>query len=109
MGTAPVFGSGPSLLAKFRNAATGHWGRTATLLDSQGYTLKQYVAPSYPPLAVLTQMEGQHIIALRLDRVSGQVEKIDLINGHALFRESAEKAARQWQFEPSQSRPVLIN
>src|SRR5260370_3456675 len=108
MGTAPVFGSGPSLLAKFRNAATGHWGRTATLVDSQGYTLKQYVAPSYPPLAVQTHMEGKVIIALRVDRVSGQVKRIDLINGHALFKESAEKAASQWQFEPSQSLPQHI-
>ncbi len=97
-----------NVLAKYRHPATGHSGRTATLVESQGYTLKQYVAPSYPPLAVQTHMEGKVIIALRVDRVSGQVKRIDLINGHALFKESAEKAASQWQFEPSQSLPEQI-
>ena len=97
-----------NVLEKYRRPAIGRSGRTATLLDSQGHQLKQYVAPSYPPLAVQTHIEGKVRLSLRVDRVSGQVESVDVSGGHPIFKESAEKAAKQWQFEPSQSLPKQI-
>lgn len=95
-------------LVKYRHPARGNSARTATLADSQGYKLKQYVAPEYPPLATHTRVEGKVTLSVRVDRVSGQVESIDVVSGHALLQGSAMMAAKQWQFDTSQALPEQI-
>ena len=97
-----------NVLVKYRHPARGNSGRTATLADSQGYKLKQYVAPEYSPLAAQTHIEGKVVLSLGLNRVLGQVESIDVISGHALLQDSAMKAAKQWQFDTSQALPEQV-
>ena len=97
-----------NVLAKYRHPAGGISGRTATLADSQGFNFKRYVAPDYSPLAVQTSIQGKVVLSLHVDHASGQVEGVDLVSGHALLQGSAIKAAKQWQFDPSQTLPEQI-
>jgi TonB family protein len=97
-----------NVLVKYRHPARGNSGKTATLADSQGFKLKHYVAPEYSRLAAQTHIEGKVILSLRVDHVSGQVESLDVISGHALLQDRAREAAKQWQFDPSQALPEQI-
>lgn len=97
-----------NVLAKYRHPARGNSGRTATLADSQGFKLKQFVAPVFPPLAAQIRMEGRVTLSLRVDHSTGQVESVDVVSGHALLQDSSMKAAKQWQFDPTQALPEQI-
>lgn len=97
-----------NVLAKYRHPARGNSGRTATLADSQGFKLRQFVAPTYSPLAVQTRIEGKVILSLRVDHTTGQVESVDVVSGHALLQDSSTRAAKQWQFDPAQGLPERI-
>ncbi|MGB8496322.1 MAG: TonB family protein [Candidatus Acidiferrum sp.] len=97
-----------NILAKYRHPARGISGRTATLADSQGFKLTQYVAPGYSPLAAHLSIEGKVVLSLRVDHATGQVKGVDVASGHALFQDSAIKAAKQWQFDASQALPEQI-
>jgi len=97
-----------NVLEKYRHPARGLSGRTGVLLDSQGHKLTHYIAPKYSPLAAQARIEGKVVLSLRVDRVSGKVESIDVVSGHALLRDSAIKAANQWRFDPAQSLPERI-
>jgi TonB family protein len=96
------------VLVKYRHPARGNPGRTATLADSQGFKLKQFVVPGYSPLAAQVHIEGKVVLSLRVDRATGQVEGVNVVSGHALLQDSAMKAAKQWQFDPSQELPEQI-
>jgi len=97
-----------NVLENYRHPGRGYSGRTGVLLDSQGFNFKQYVAPNYSPLAAQAGVEGTVTLSLKVDRVSGKVESIDVISGHALLRGPATKAAMQWQFDPTQTLPEQI-
>lgn len=97
-----------NVLAQYRHPARGITGRTATLADSQGFKFKQYVAPVYSPLAAQMQVEGKVVLSLGVDHGTGQVESVGIVSGHVLLDDLAVKAAKLWQFEPSQTLPGQI-
>lgn len=97
-----------SVLARYKQANPENVARTGSLVDSQGYKLKQYVAPTYPKLAVQTQIEGRVTLSLTVDRATGQVENVEVANGHALLVQAAIDSAKHWQFEPSENLPEKI-
>jgi TonB family protein len=97
-----------NVLAKYQHPARRASGMTATLVDSQGYKLKEYAAPLYSPLAAQTHIEGKVVLSLRVGHATGKVESVDVISGHALLQYSATEAAKQWQFDPAQALPEQI-
>ncbi len=54
-----------NVLAKYQHPARRASGMTATLVDSQGYKFKEYVAPPYAPLAAQTHIEGKVVLSLQ--------------------------------------------
>lgn len=97
-----------NVLAKYQQPARRASEMTATLVDSQGYKLKEYVAPPYPPLAAQSHIAGKVVLSLRVDQATGRVESEDVVSGHALLQYSATNAAKRWQFDPSQELPEQI-
>jgi len=62
--------------------------------------LVKCVQPPYPPLARLSRVTG----SVRLQAIlteEGRVSDLKLVSGHPLLVESAMKAARQWEYEPT--------
>jgi TonB family protein len=55
------------------------------------------VEPTYPAGA---RIEGSVVITL-LIRIDGTVEKLRVVHGHPLLVLSAERAVRQWRYEPT--------
>jgi protein TonB len=62
--------------------------------------LVKRVEPEYPLLAKASRIKG----AVRLEAIlteEGKVSDLKLVSGHPLLIESAMKAARQWEYEPT--------
>lgn len=61
---------------------------------------KKKVAPQYPANARSARVEGTVIVEVEIDE-SGRVVATRPVAGHALLRDAAASAARQWAFAPS--------
>ncbi len=61
---------------------------------------KKKVAPQYPANARSARVEGTVIVEVEIDE-SGHVVTTRPVSGHALLRDAAASAARQWTFAPS--------
>lgn len=61
---------------------------------------KKKVAPQYPSNARSSRVEGTVIVEVEIDE-SGRVVTTRPVSGHALLRDAATNAARQWTFAPS--------
>ncbi len=62
--------------------------------------LVKRVEPEYPLLAKASRIKG----SVRLEAIlteEGKVADLKLVSGHPLLVESAMKAARQWEYEPT--------
>lgn len=97
-----------NVLARYKQANPQMADRTGSLADSQGYKLKQFIAPKYPRLAAQTRIEGRVTLSLTVNRTTGQVENAEGTNGHALLIQAAIDSAKHWQFDPSQNLPAKI-
>lgn len=97
-----------NVLARYKQANPEKIDRTGSLADSQGYKLKQFVAPTYSKLAAQTHIEGRVTLSLTVNRTTGQVENVEATNGHALLVDAAIESAKHWQFDPSQNLPAKI-
>ncbi len=62
--------------------------------------LEKYIAPEYPKLAKEARIEGEVVLQILIDTISGTVRSIGVTSGHPLLVSSAIAAARQWQFHP---------
>jgi Gram-negative bacterial TonB protein C-terminal len=96
------------ILENYQHPARGESGRTGTLLGTQEYKLKQYVAPNYPLLAARAHVEGKVVLSLEVDRTTGQVRQANAISGHVLLKDSAIESVKQWQYDLSQTLPEQI-
>jgi TonB family protein len=109
LGSDSDLGKLRNVLARYKRPSSGLRGRTGTLVDSQGYKLTRYVAPIYPPLAVQARIQGKVTLSLTVNRLTGQVEDAEVLNGHVLLKFSSLDSARKWQFDPSQGLPSKID
>lgn len=74
-------GNSPCDLGLTRDLLEGYEGPdhrphepTATLLDPDKYNLTKYVAPRYPPLAMMARIEGKVEVGISVDSASGAVK-----------------------------------
>jgi TonB family protein len=58
------------------------------------------VRPDYPEEAKEARVAGSVVVELTIDE-AGEVIKTRVVSGHALLRDAAEEAARQWKFKPT--------
>jgi len=56
--------------------------------------------PVYPPLARAARVSGAVIVEVVVDQ-AGNVTSARVLSGHALLREAAAAAARQWKWNPT--------
>src|SRR6202011_4321031 len=95
---APTF---EGLLAGYRSPVTATEAKASyapQLLNAQSYQFRHFVAPVYPPLALMARVTGKVDLQLTLDPMTGNVREARTISGHALLAPAAAAAARQWQF-----------
>jgi len=71
---------------------------TVTLIDPEQYHLAKYVAPEFPQLAKLAQIQGKVDLEISADRATGTVKQVHANSGHPLLRKYAEKAVKEWVF-----------
>jgi protein TonB len=77
--------------------------------DVQAARLKNEVVPSYPPIAKAARVEG----IVRLSAAiapNGIVENLRVLSGNPLLTEAAEKAVKQWTYQPTvlNGKPVEV-
>ena len=66
---------------------------------------KKRVAPAYPELARKMHIAGAVKMKVDVD-AEGQVREVKVIEGHALLREAAITAVKQWVFSKSPAKSV---
>jgi protein TonB len=72
----------------------------------QGEALRR-VTPTYPALARAARVAGTVVVEITIDE-GGGVISARAISGHALLKDAAEAAARQWRFKPTQLSGVPV-
>jgi periplasmic protein TonB len=61
------------------------------------------VEPVYPDLAIRARVQGAVMLRVVVDE-SGVVREVEVTSGHALLRQAAMDAVRQWRYKP-----VILN
>ncbi len=99
------------VVASYTHPPEGIHDRKAQLVDSAGYRLLKYVPADYPPIFVQQRIEGTVQLELTLSQENGYVEDSKVISGPRYLSSIAEDAAKQWQFDPTQTikNPVKIS
>jgi len=69
----------------------------AVSLHAEQRPAKKRVAPVYPELAKKVHISGAVKLELEVDS-EGQVRDVKVVRGHALLRDAAVTAAKQWVF-----------
>jgi TonB family protein len=78
-------------------------GRVRVGAKVQEQNLITKVDPIYPPLAMLSRIQGVVRLTVVIDK-DGRVSNMELVNGHPLLVAAAKDAVRQWVY-----RPTLLN
>jgi len=78
-----------------------------TFVSAQDRAAKKRVAPAYPELARRMHVGGAVKLQLDVDP-EGQVKEVKIVEGHALLRDAAVTAARQWVFAKAPSKTVEL-
>ncbi len=76
-----------------------------TSLLAEDRTAKKRVPPVYPELARKMHVTGLVKLELNVDP-EGQVNDVKVVQGHALLRDAAVVAAKQWVFTKAPSKTV---
>ncbi len=98
--TVPVGGAPASATS---DVTTGGGGLPMSVRQGgnvQRAKLLEQVQPVYPPLAVLTRIQGTVRLHAILDR-EGMVQSLTVESGHPLLIKSALDAVSQWRYEPT--------
>src|SRR5437773_12109604 len=78
---------------------------TGKVLRQSGGVLQSHaitkVDPIYPAIARAANISGPVEIEIEVDE-AGKVTSARAVSGHPLLRDSAEQAARQWIFKPTE-------
>src|SRR5262245_1059844 len=72
----------------------------------QGNAIKK-VQPPYPPIAKAARASGPVQVQITISE-AGEVIEASVISGHALLRDAALQAARQWLFVPTELSGVPV-
>lgn len=65
-----------------------------------GLAVLQQVDPVYPEFARRAHIQGAVVLKMTVDE-RGQPTQVEVMEGHPVFHEAAQRAARQWRFEPA--------
>jgi len=68
-------------------------------------SVRRFIAPSYPAVAWMARVQGTVPVDLTI-KPDGTVDSVRLDSSHPLFRESVEKALREWLFQKSRDADV---
>ena|SRR5438128_2423389 len=68
---------------------------------------KKRVAPVYPELAKKMHISGAVRMELNVDP-EGEVKDVTVLKGHALLRDAAVSAAKQWVFTKTSTKSVEV-
>jgi TonB family protein len=79
----------------------------AVSLAAEDRPAKKRVAPAYPELAKKMHIGGAVKMEVDVDP-EGQVHEIKVIEGHALLRDAAITAVKQWVFTKSPAKSVEV-
>jgi len=71
--------------------------------------LKHEVMPTYPPIARATRLEGTVRLSASI-APDGTVENLQVLSGSPLLTEAAQKAVKQWTYQPTylNGKPVEV-
>ena len=58
------------------------------------------VDPAYPPIARAARVSGTVILEATIDE-DGNVAEVHVLDGHALLRDAAVQAVKQWKYSPT--------
>ena len=61
--------------------------------------LSSKVDPEYPPMAKQMRLSGRVQVDCFIDQ-AGNVEKVQIVNGNALFTSAINSAMKKWKFRP---------
>ena len=79
----------------------------ALSLQAEERPAKKRVAPVYPELPKKMHISGAAKLELDVDP-EGQVKDVKVVQGHALLREAAVTAVKQWVFTKSSAKSIEI-
>lgn len=102
-----------SLLFSVSLAQTGKTSEKEIVVRKPGTALEQEaikkVEPVFPPIAKAVRASGQVKVEVTIDK-TGKVLSARAVSGHPLLRDSAQAAARQWEFKPTMvaGKPVEV-
>jgi len=68
--------------------------------DLQAAKLIYKVVPVYPPLARVAHVSGTVMLMAIIDE-EGNVADIKILSGHALLKDAAVQAVKQWKYSPT--------
>jgi TonB family protein len=91
--------SAPSLAQDASRQTTGERlvvRRSSSVLREQAI---KRVEPAYPPLAAAAKVSGSVAVEVEIDE-QGDVVSARAVAGHALLKNAAVRASRQWKFKP---------
>jgi TonB family protein len=67
--------------------------------QSEEPVVKRAIPAIYPPLASVAEQSGTVVVEVKVNP-GGTVSEATAIDGHRLFRTTAQRSARQWVFNP---------
>jgi len=79
----------------------------AVFLQAEERPAKKRVAPAYPELAKKMHISGAVRMELNVDP-EGEVKDVTVLKGHALLRDAAVTAAKQWVFSKTPTKSVEV-
>lgn len=66
------------------------------------------VDPEYPPMAKQMRLSGRVQVDCFIDQL-GNVEKVQMVNGNALFSSAITAAMKKWKFRPIEANGKATN
>ena len=77
--------------------------------EVQAARIKNEVVPTYPPIAKAARVEGTVRLSAAI-APDGTVEKLEVLSGSPLLAQAAEKAVKQWTYQPTylNGKPVEV-
>jgi TonB family protein len=92
------------------NAPTGKVEKAAAPETNSVFlllTVRKKVLPSYPTAARTARISGRVVVMVEVDE-NGKVVSAKATEGPGILRQSAENAAKQWEFNPAKRNGVAV-
>ncbi len=79
----------------------------STWMQAENRVAKKRVPPVYPELARKMHVTGTVKLEVNVD-AEGQVQDVKVLSGHALLRDAAVTAAKQWVFQTAPAKTIEV-